>query len=73
MNRMKKIVGSLALGAVLATSVAVPSFAQDWRRDNNRWDRRDDRRDNRWDKRYNNRNANYARQELERGYRDGLS
>ncbi len=42
MNTFKKFVGSLALGAVLATSVAVPSFAQDWRRNN---DRHDNRRD----------------------------
>lgn len=69
MNSVKKIIGSLTLGAVLATSVAVPSFAQDWRR-NDQWDR-NDRRDDRWDNR-NNRNNTYAREQFEKGYRDGL-
>jgi hypothetical protein len=70
MNTYKQFIGSLALGAVLATSVAVPSFAQDgWR--NDRWER-NERRDDRWDNRDNHRNYAYARAQFEKGYRDGL-
>jgi hypothetical protein len=49
MNRMKKIVGSLALAALFVTSLGISSFAQDWRRD--RWDDRWERQDDRWDRR----------------------
>jgi hypothetical protein len=94
MNRIQKIVGSLALGAVFATSLATTSFAQDgrwndrWERRDDRWDRRNDRRDDRWDRRNERRedrwerrndrwddrgwNNSYAREQMEKGYRDGL-
>ena len=73
MNSLKKLVSSLALAAVLVTSFGVASFAQDWGR--GRWDRndrweRDGRYDDRYDDRYGYGNS-YARQQMEKGYRDG--
>lgn len=76
MNRIKKLVSTLALAALFVTSLGVTSFAQDWRRNDrwdrrdDRWDRRNDRRDDRRDDRYGN--NSYARQQMEKGYRDGL-
>lgn len=68
MNKIQKIVGTIALGAVLVTSLGVSGFAQDWGR--GRWEQR---RDDRWsrDNRYGRDNG-YARQQYEKGYRDGL-
>lgn len=80
---LKKFAGSLALGAVLVTGFASVTQAQDWRRDRwedrrdrreDRWDRREDRwdrRDDRWDQR-DDRYYRYDRQQLDKGFRDGL-
>lgn len=78
MNRIKQTIGTLALAALFVTSLGVTGFAQDWGRD--RWDRRDDqwgrndRRDDRWGRndRWDDRNSRYAREQMDKGYRDGL-
>lgn len=73
MNRMKKVLGSVALAAVFVSSLGISSFAQDWGR--GRWEqRRDDRRgrDDRYNDRWDNRDNRYVRQQFEKGYRDGL-
>lgn len=75
MNKMKKLVSSLALAAVFVTSLGVASFAQGWPQDRGRWDDRygrNDRDDDRYDDRYNRRDDRYARQQFDKGYRDGL-
>lgn len=83
MNKVQKIIGSLALGAVLTTSMSLIGFAQSWprngqweqqRRDrDDRWDDRNERRNDRWNDGYNNNRYNsYAREQFEKGYRNGL-
>lgn len=81
MNSIKKIVGSIAMAAVFVTSLGVASFAQgygQWGQQDDRW-RRDDRYRDRGG--YNDRGGYYggngredrwAREQMEKGYRDGL-
>lgn len=74
MNKIKKIVSSIALAAVFVTSLGLAGFAQDrgrWDRNDDRW-RRNDRYDDRYDRDNYGRNDRYAREQLEKGYRDGL-
>ncbi len=57
MSTFKKIVGSLALGAILTTTIGVTGFAQNWPRNDQSQQRRSDRdygRDDRDDDRRNN-------------------